>query len=241
MKLMKKSGQILGLVLGEIEKTIRAGMTTKDIDLFAEQIIRDQGGHPSFKGYRGFPASVCISINEEVVHGIPGDRVIREGDVVTVDCGVTYQGLITDSAITVGVGKITPDAQKLIRTAYKALDKALSIARPGIRTTELSKVIEETVRKQNFGIVEDLSGHGVGFSLHEDPFILNFYDNHPGPIMRPGMTLAIEPIITMGSAQTKTLKDGWTIVTKSGCLAVQVEHTIAITEKGAEILTKRPK
>ncbi len=238
---MKKSGQILGLVLSEVEKMIKPGLTTLEIDQFAEKIIRDQGAHPSFKGYRGFPASICISVNEEVVHGIPGDRLIREGDVVTVDCGVTYQGLITDSAITVGVGKIPPDAQKLIRTAYKALDKALAIARPGLRTTELSKIIEETVRKQDFGIVEDLSGHGVGFSLHEDPFILNFYNDEPGPVMRPGMTLAIEPIITMGSPLTKTLKDGWTIVTKSGCLAVQVEHTIAITEKGAEILTKRPK
>jgi len=238
---MRKSGYILGLVLAELEKFIRPGLPTMEVDRLAEKIIRSQGGEPAFLGYRGFPASICISINEEVVHGIPGSRIIREGDLITVDCGVSYQGMITDSAITVGVGKISRPAEKLLRTAYKALDKAVEMVRPGLRTTEISKTIEATVRKQGFGIVEDLSGHGVGFKLHEDPYIFNFYNGTPGPIMRPGMTFAIEPIITMVPGSTKTLKDGWTIVTKDGSLAVQVEHTLAITEKGAEILTKRPK
>jgi methionyl aminopeptidase len=239
---MKKSGEILGTVLYELKNTIRAGQSTLEIDQLAETIIHDLGGHPTFKGYQGFPASICISINEEVVHGIPSaDRIIQEGDMVTIDCGVTYNGMITDSAITVSIGKATPQAQKLLQTATKALDKAISLARPGLRTTELSKAIESVVRKEGFGIVENLSGHGVGFSLHEDPYILNFYNQEPGPVMQTGMTFAIEPIITLGSPRTKTLKDGWTIVTKDGSLAVQVEHTIAITEKGAEILTKQPK
>ncbi len=238
---MKKSGQILGLVLSQIETYIRPGLTTLEIDQLAEKIIRQEGGVPAFLGYQGFPASTCISINEEVVHGIPGSRKIQAGDLVTVDCGVNYHGMITDSAITAGTGTVTAEAEKLCRTAEKALQRAIEIARPGIRTTEISKTIEKIVRKEGFGIVEDLSGHGVGFKLHEDPYIFNFYNGQPGPIMQPGMTLAIEPIITLGASNTKTLQDGWTIVTKDGSLSVQVEHTIAITEKGAEILTKRPK
>lgn len=238
---MKKAGQILGLVLGEVEKFIKAGQTTKEIDLFAEKLILENGGKPIFKGYRGFPASTCICINEEVVHGIPGNRTVNEGDIVTIDCGVSYQGFIADSAITVGVGSIKPELEKLIRTAYKALEKGIAAAHPGSRTTEISKAIEEVVRKQGFGIVEDLSGHGVGLKLHEDPYILNFYDGEPGPVIQPGMTFAIEPIITLGDHHTKTLSDKWTIVTKDGSPAVQVEHTIVITDKGAKILTNRPK
>jgi methionyl aminopeptidase len=175
------------------------------------------------------------------VHGIPGERIIAEGDLVTVDCGVSLNGMITDSAITVGAGKLSAENQKLLRTAEKALLKAVEIARPGIRTSEISKIIEKTVRKEGFGIVEDLTGHGVGFELHEDPYIFNFYNGKPGPLLQIGMTLAIEPIITAGSPKTKTLADKWTIVTKDGRAAVQVEHTIAITKKGCEILTKRPK
>lgn len=237
---MKKAGQILGLVLAEVEKMIKPGITTKEIDLFAEKIILENGGKSVFKGYKGFPATCCICINDEVVHGIPGNRIVKDGDLVTVDCGVNFQGFIADSAITVPVGAISNQADKLIKTAYKALERGIEAAKPGMRTTEISKAIENVVRREGFGIVEDLSGHGVGTSLHEDPYILNFYDGMPGPIIQPGMTFAIEPIITLGSNKTKTLDDDWTIVTTDGSLAVQVEHTIAITEKGAEILTKRP-
>lgn len=241
MALMRETGKILGLVLAEVEHFIKAGQTTREVDAFAEKIIRQHQATPTFMGYRGFPAATCVCINEEVVHGIPSDRIIMEGDIVTIDCGVTLKGLITDSAITVGIGKISPEAQKLIATAYKALDRAIETARPGIRTTEISKTIEKVVRKQGFGIIEDLSGHGVGFELHEDPYIFNFYTGEPGPVMRTGMTFAIEPIITVGEPITKTLRDNWTIVTKDSSLAAQVEHTVAITEKGVEILTKRPR
>lgn len=239
--LMRESGKILGLVLGQVEKFIKAGQTTAEINSFAEKIIRDHQAEPTFLGYRGFPAACCISINEEIVHGIPGDRVVREGDLVTVDCGVTFKGMITDSAITVAVGKTNPQGLKLLKTAEKALQKAIETARTGIRVTEISKAIEKIVSKEGFGIVEDLTGHGVGTELHEDPYIFNFYTGEPGPMIRAGMTFAIEPIITLGSHKTKTLADKWTMVTKDGSLAVQVEHTIAITEKGVEILTKRPK
>ena len=241
---MRQSGKILASVLSELGNWVKPGMSTLEIDLKAEELIRSQGGEPAFKGYNGFTGTACICINEEVVHGVPSaDRFIATGDLLTIDCGVTYQGMITDSAITIIVGGKAKDPQveKLLKTAQKALDKAIEVAKPGIRTTELSKAIEKVVRKEGFGIVETLCGHGVGFEVHEDPYILNYYDGQPGPIMQPGMTFAIEPIITLGSHKTKLMKDGWTIVTKDGSLSVQVEHTIAITDKGAEILTKRPK
>jgi len=238
---MRESGKILGLALSEVEKFIKAGQTTLEINDLAEQIIRDHDAEPTFLGYRGFPAACCISINDEVVHGIPGNRIVREGDLVTIDCGVTFRGMITDSAITVAVEKTDSQALKLLKTAEKSLQKAIETARPGIRVTEISKAIEKVVAKEGFGIVEVLSGHGVGIKLHEDPYIFNYYTGEPGPMIRPGMTFAIEPIITLGSNKIKTLPDHWTMVTKDGSLAVQVEHTIAITEKGVEILTKRPK
>lgn len=238
---MREAGRILGLVLSEIEKKIQPGVTTLELDQMAEKMIRSMDAVPSFIGYNGFKNSICACINEEVVHGIPSNRIIKAGDLVTVDCGVTYKGFIADSAISVALDGADQKTKKLLATAYKALDKAISMAKPGLRTSEFGKIIEKTVRKEGFGIVEDLSGHGIGVHLHEDPYILNYDNGEEGPIMQAGMTFAIEPIITVGSPKTKTLKDGWTIVTQDGSMAVQVEHTIAITEKGAEILTKRPK
>jgi methionyl aminopeptidase len=238
---MRDAGKILGEILAELEKHIKPGITTEELDQIAEKMMTERGVKPAFKGYHGFPASICTCVNDEVVHGIPNNLPLEEGDLLTIDSGVILDGFYSDSAITVGVGKIKPEAQKLIDTATKALEKAMAIARPGIRTNALSRAIEETVRKQGFDIVKELSGHGIGVALHEDPYILNYEEEHLGPILQAGMTFAIEPIITLGSARIKTLKDGWTIVTKDGSLAVQVEHTIAITEKGAEILTKRPK
>jgi len=238
---MRAAGKILGEILGELEKRIKPGVTTLELDAVAEQMMKEKSVTPAFKGYKGFPDSICAWINDEVVHGIPNNLPIQEGDLVTIDCGVVLDKFYSDLAITVGVGKIKPEAQKLIDTAYKALEKAIAVARPGIRTNLLSRAIEETVLKQGFGIVAELSGHGIGLALHEDPYILNYEEDHLGPIIQPGMTFAIEPIITLGSPKIKTLSDDWTIVTKDGSLAVQVEHTIAITEKGAEILTKRPK
>ena len=238
---MRKAGAILGQILAELERRVRPGITTLELDKLAERMMHDMGVKPAFKGYRGFPASLCTCLNEQVVHAIPDDTILQEGDLLTIDSGVILDGFYSDSAITVPVGRIKPRAQKMIDTATKALNEAISVARPGIRTNVLSRTIEEIVRAEGFGIVLELSGHGIGKSLHEDPYILNYEEEHPGPTLQPGMTLAIEPIITLGSPKIKTLRDGWTIVTKDGSLAVQVEHTIAITEKGAEILTKRPK
>jgi methionyl aminopeptidase len=239
---MREAGRILGVVLAEVEKAVRPGLSTLDLDELAEKIMKEHGVIPAFKGYHGFPNTICANINEEVVHGIPNRRPLAEGDLLTVDCGVILDGFYSDSAITAAVGgKTNPEAEKLIKTAYKALDRAIEAVKPGIRTNQISKVIETVVNKEGFGIVHELSGHGIGQNLHEDPFVLNYYEKKLGPVLQAGMTLAIEPIITMGSPRIKTLSDGWTVVTRDGSWAAQVEHTVAITEKGAEILTKRPK
>ena len=240
LKLMRESGRVLGLILHELGKHIKPGATGLELDTMAEKMMKEHHVLPSFKGYKGFKYVTCININEQVVHGIPTDRPFAEGDIVTVDCGVIYQGFHSDSAITKGVGKISPELAKFITTAEKALKKAIETAKPGIRIRAISGVIQDIIEKNGYRVVHDLIGHGIGLQLHEDPQVPNFRDRDPGPILQPGMTIAIEPIFTMGKPAVKTLQDGWTIVTVDGSPAVQVEHTIAITNKGSEILTKRP-
>jgi len=240
IKSMREGGKILGLILHELGQHLRPGMTGMDLDAMAEKIMQDYGVLPSFKGFRGYSYVTCININDQVVHGIPTVREFKEGDIVTIDCGVIHNGFHTDSAITKGVGTISSDLAKLIHTAEKALNKAIQTARPGIRIREISGVIQDIIEKNGYSIVHDLIGHGIGTHLHEDPQVPNFRDQDPGPILQPGMTIAIEPIFTMGRSQVKTLRDGWTIITVDGSAAVQVEHTIAITNKGCEVLTKRP-
>jgi len=241
IKSMREGGRILGLILHELGKNIRPGMTGLELDHLAEKMMKEYHVLPSFKGYRGFPNVCCVNINDEVVHGIPTDREFQEGDIVTVDCGVVFNDFHTDSAITKGVGHIKPELKKFIETAEKALKKAIETARPGIRIRTISGVIEDIIKKNGYSVVYDLIGHGIGHHLHEDPQVPNFRDpDDAGPILQPGMTIAIEPIFAMGNSRVKTLKDHWTIVTADGSPAVQVEHTIAITEKGCEVLTKRP-
>ena len=240
IKLMREGGKILGIILHELGKHIRPGMTGMDLDVMAEKMMEEYGVLPSFKGYRGFPNVACININDQVVHGIPNNRPFEEGDKVTIDCGVIHGGFHTDSAITKGVGMISQDLTRLIQTAEKALKKAIETAKPGIRIRTISGVIQDIIEKNGYSVVQDLIGHGIGTNLHEDPQVPNYRDTEPGPILQPGMTIAIEPIFTMGRSAIKTLKDNWTIVTVDRSLAVQVEHTIAITDKGCEILTKRP-
>jgi methionyl aminopeptidase len=236
--LMREGGKILGLILNKLGKMVTPGITSLELDLEAEKIMKEHHVVPSFKGYHGFPNVICANINEEVVHGIPNSRKLKEGDIITIDCGVIHGKFHTDSAITVGVGRIDPKLEKFIATAENALKKAIETARPGIRVRQLSEIIQETVEKNGYGVVRDLVGHGIGHNLHEDPQVPNFKDRDPGPILQAGMTIAIEPIITMGNYDIKLLPDHWTFVTKDGSLAAQVEHTIAITEKGSEILTK---
>jgi methionyl aminopeptidase len=237
---MRESGRILGIILAEIEQMVKPGISCLDIDSKAASIMEKFKVKASFKGYQGFPNVICTNINEQVVHGIPSNKKLQEGDIITVDCGVIYKGFHSDSAISVGVGKITPEAQKLTSIAEKALSKGIDVAKPGIRVGKISEIIEKTVKKGGFSVVRDLIGHGIGKNLHEDPPVPNFKTSDPGPLLQPGMTIAIEPIITAGSPEIILGKDNWTYTTSDGSLATQVEHTIAITEKGIEILTKRP-
>jgi len=240
IKSMREGGKILGMILHELGKNIKPGMTGLKLETIAEQMMKDHKVLPSFKGFKGYKFVTCININEQVVHGIPTDRPFVEGDIVTVDCGVILDGLHTDSAITKGVGTISPELSKFIATAEKALKKAIEMAKPGIRIRIISGIVQDIIEKNGYSVVEDLIGHGIGRQLHEDPQVPNFRDEDPGPILQTGMTIAIEPIFTIKKTHVKTLKDGWTIVTVDGSPGVQVEHTIAITQKGCEILTKRP-
>lgn len=240
IKSMREGGRMLAQVLFEVEKLIVPGITTLELDQKAEKMIRNFGAKPSFKGYQGFPATLCISVNEQIVHGIPGDYKLKDKDVVTVDCGVFHQGFHTDSAFTVALGEPDPATQKFINTVKKALNKAIDAATPNTRIKKLSEIIQNTIEKEGYSIIQDLTGHGVGANLHEDPPILNFLGNVPDVLLRPGMTLAIEPIIAMGKPKTRILKDNWTFVTTDNSLAAQQEHTILITDGAAEILTLRP-
>lgn len=246
LRCMRESGRILGEILARLEQMVKPGVTGLEIDAEAEKLMRDFGVTPSFKGYRGsqgsppFPHVICANVNDQVVHGMPSNRPLQEGDIITVDCGVIYQGFHSDSAFTKGAGAITPAAQKLIKTAEKALEKGIQKAIAGARVGHISAIIEDTITKEGFSVVDELVGHGIGTELHEDPQVPNFRDRDMGPILQVGMTIAIEPIITMGKKELKLEKDGWTYVTLDHSLAVQVEHTIAITPKGPEILTKRP-
>jgi methionyl aminopeptidase len=235
---MRHGGKILAKVLEETMKRAISGISTWELDRFAEEMIRKEGGIPAFKGYSGFPATLCTNINEVVVHGIPRkNEILKEGDLFTIDCGVIYKGFYTDAARSVVIGNKPASKVEMVKTAYEALSKAIDMAGPGVRLGEISKTIQNTIESAGFNVVKDLTGHGVGKHLHEDPIILNFFDGDMGPILKPGMTLAIEPIFSMGSSEIITLKDNWTITTDDQSCAVQVENTILITQNGNEILT----
>ena len=238
---MREGGKILGTVLSELESMVKPGISTLQLNAAAEKMMTQFKVEPSFKGFQGFPATLCTCINEEVVHGIPSNRTLNEGEIITIDCGVFHKGFHTDSAITIPVGKIDDETKRFIEVTQKALDKAIQIARPGIKINEISSIIDSTVTNEGYSIIYDLTGHGIGKELHEDPIIPNFRNNQdPGPILQPGMTIAIEPIISMGRPEIRILRDNWTYVTADSSLSAQIEHTIAITEDGSEILTLRP-
>ncbi|MBT4917389.1 type I methionyl aminopeptidase [Candidatus Peregrinibacteria bacterium] len=235
---MREGGKILEQTLNETLKRAEPGISTYELDQFAENYIKKNGGIPSFKGYQGFPGTLCTCRNEVIVHGIPKkDDILEEGDLFTIDCGVTYKGMITDAARTKLIGKVTPEKEKLLKTAIKALSIAIDTAKPGTRLGEVSKNIQEVIEEAGFYIIKDLTGHGVGKKLHEDPLVTNYFDGNDGPTLKEGMTLAIEPIFSVSTGQMKTLTDQWTIVTADHSPAVQVENTILITKTGNEVLT----
>lgn len=236
---MRESGRQLATVLKFLEKNIVPGQTTKDIAILADEKLRKLGGKPAFLGYYGFPDIICISVNNEVVHGIPGDKIINLGDILSLDFGVVIDGMITDSAITVVVG--TTSSKKvgnLIKTTEEAMYAGINAAKGGVRVGAISNAIENVLKKQQLGIVEDLVGHGVGHQLHEEPNIPNYGLKDSGPILKSGMTIAIEPMATLGGIEVVTEPDGWTIATKDNSLSAHFEHTILITDNGSEILTK---
>jgi len=239
--IMRQAGKIVATVLKEISELVQPGMTTADLDAHAEQRIRAMGATPSFKGYHGFPASICASINNEVVHGIPNPRkVIHRGDVLKVDTGAYYQGFHGDSCITIAVGEVTPAAAKLIQVAEAAMYCGIAQVKAGNYLLDIAGAIEDHIKANGFKVVEDYTGHGVGRNLHEEPSVFNYRTHElPNAKLRAGMTLAIEPIVNAGSKHTRVLTDRWTVVTVDRALSAQFEHTVLVTETGYEILTDR--
>ncbi|MGD1716874.1 type I methionyl aminopeptidase [Dapis sp. BLCC M172] len=241
IEIMRQSCKIVATVLKEISQIVKPGMTTADLDAYAEKRIREMGAIPSFKGYHGFPASICACINNEVVHGIPNKKkVIRVGDVLKVDTGAYYQEFHGDSCITIGVVEVDPEAAKLIRVAEEAMYKGIEQVKAGAYLLDIAGAIQDHIEANNFCVVEEFTGHGVGRNLHEEPAVFNFRTkNLPNVKLRAGMTLAIEPIVNAGSRFTKILSDRWTAVTIDNSLSAQFEHTVLVTDTGYEILTDR--
>jgi methionyl aminopeptidase len=238
--LMRRGGHILADVMDRLRDTVKAGMSTLEIDEDVEGFITAHGAKPAFKGYRGFPATACISINEEVVHGIPSaHRRIKEGDIVGLDLGCIVEGYYADCAFTLAIGDVPPKVQQLLDVTRESLDQAIQECRPGRRLSDVSHAVQAHVERHGFAVVRAFVGHGIGRALHEDPQVPNFGDPGRGPQLRPGMVLAIEPMVTMGSWEVKVLDDGWTAVTRDGSLAAHFEHTIAVTDSEPEVLTSR--
>ena len=235
---IRESAQIVGRCLRMLGGEVRAGVSTLDLDRMAEEFIRTEGGEPAFKGYRGFPASICASVNEEVVHGIPSaKRILKEGDVISLDIGVRKGGFYGDAARTFPVGSITEAARRLLEATERSLQAGIEMARPDGRVSDISAAIEREVKRSGFSVVRALVGHGVGRELHEEPQVPNYGRPGEGPRLRAGMVLAIEPMVNLGGADVVTLSDQWTVVTADRQLSAHFEHTVAIGEDGPEILS----
>ncbi|MBW3041504.1 type I methionyl aminopeptidase [Prochlorococcus marinus] len=241
IEIMRKSSKIVATVLSEIRDLVKPGMSTLDLDNYAEKRIREHGAEPSFKGYHGFPGSICSSINNEVVHGIPSKtKIIKDGDLLKVDTGAFFNGYHGDSCITICVGKTSDKAIELSKVAQEALMLGIKQIKPKNKLLDIAGAIEDHVKSKGFSIVEDYTGHGVGRNLHEEPSVFNFRTNDlPNVTLREGMTIAVEPIVNLGTKYCKTLRDGWTVITKDGNLSAQWEHTVLVTKNGFEILTDR--
>jgi len=235
--LMKKAGKIVGETLLLLEKEVKPGVTTADLDRMAEEFITKHGAKPSFKGLYGFPSSLCISVNEQVIHGFPGAYVLEEGDIVSIDCGALFDGFHGDAARTFPVGNISVDAQKLIDITKESFFQGIKYAKEGNKLTDISYGIQSYVEAAGFSVVRDFVGHGIGRKVHEDPNVPNFGKSGRGPKLIEGMVLAIEPMVNAGTHKVKTLKDGWTVVTADSSLSAHYENTVAILSDGPEILT----
>lgn len=238
LEMMRKAGQVIAKIMQRLQELIKAGVSTLEIDRLAVELIRREDAISAFYGFKGFPANICASINEEIVHGIPSERRLKEGDLLSLDLGINYQGYFSDTALTVGVGKINPKAKKMIEVARKALSEGIKQARPNNHLSDISHAIQDYVEKNGFSVVRQFVGHGIGTHLHEEPEIPNFGLAHQGPVLKSGMVLAIEPMINMGTWESEITDNGWTAVTKDRMPSAHFEHTVAITDKGAEVLTQ---
>jgi len=235
---MKEAGLIVWQVHQELAKAVQPGVTTLELDELAERLIRAAGGIPTFKGYRGYPASICASVNEEVVHGVPSGRKLREGDIVAIDLGVTYQGWVADSAYTHPVGQVDPETARLLEVTRAALEKGIAECYPGKRLGDVGHAIQAYVESHGFNVVRDFVGHGVGTQMHEDPQVPNYGPPGTRDLLRPGMVIAIEPMVNAGTWEVRVKRDQWTVVTADRKNSAHFEHTVAITEDGPVILTK---
>ena len=234
---MRSAGRIVAKALAMVGQEIKDGMTTEQLDTLVEESIRSNDSIPAFKGYHGFPASACISINEEVVHGIPGERIIQDGDIVSVDIGSILNGFYGDSAKTFAIGDISEEKRHLMEITEKSLLAGIDKARNGNKLGQISAAVQKVAEENGYGVVRQLVGHGIGRNMHEDPQVPNYGSENEGPVLKTGMVIAIEPMINCGTYQVKALPDGWTIVTADGLPSAHFEHTVAITENGPDILT----
>ncbi|MDD2927551.1 MAG: type I methionyl aminopeptidase [Candidatus Omnitrophica bacterium] len=238
LQIIRQSAQILTKVMRRLSKVIREGVLTREIDALAEELILKENALPAFKGYKGFPATVCTSVNEEIVHGIPSERRLKSGDIIGLDLGVKYNGYFSDAAVTLPIGIIPAKVKKLIQVTRQALAEGIKEAKPGNHLLDISAAIQRYVEKNGFSVVRQFVGHGIGTSLHEEPEIPNFGQPHQGLLLEKGMVLAIEPMVNLGGWEAEILDNGWTAVTRDGLPSAHFEHTVAVTEKGPEILTE---
>jgi methionyl aminopeptidase len=236
---MRAANALVAEVLAELARMVSPGVTTRDLDAKAEKLVRDGGAEPAFKGYRGYPSTLCASVNEQVVHGIPSGRPLDEGDIISLDMGVKLNGYYGDSAVTVPVGRVSEQAETLLRITREALEKGIAQVRLGGRISDIGHAIQQHVAAHGFSVVREFVGHGIGAALHEEPQIANYGEPGRGPRLAEGMTLAIEPMVNAGRPAVKVLSDGWTAVTKDGSLSAHFEHTVAVTKNGPLVLTRR--
>jgi methionyl aminopeptidase len=236
---MREASLIVADVLARLSTMVAPGVTTADLDAAAEKLVREAGAEPAFKGYRGYPATLCASVNDEVIHGIPSSRALVEGDIISLDMGVKLDGFYGDSAVTVPVGRVSEQALQLLRVTQEALERGIAQVRPGGRVSDIGHAVQQHVEANGFSVVREFVGHGIGASLHEEPQIANYGEAGRGPRLAEGMTLAIEPMVNMGRPAVKMLADGWTAVTRDGSLSAHFEHTVAVTRDGPLVLTAR--
>lgn len=236
--IMRDASRMAAEVLEELRRICKSGVSTQELDRIADERTRQRGGEPAFKGYRGFPRALCTSINHQVVHGIPGEHELKEGDIVSLDFGVLYKGYFGDAAVTVPIGNITEETGKLLKVTEECLYLGIAQMVPDNHLSDLSRAIQTHAESHGFSVVKELGGHGIGKHLHEEPMVLNYVTNGRGIKLRSGLVLAIEPMVNMGTDQVKVLPDGWTVVTLDGKLSAHFEHTVAVTENGPEILTQ---